>query len=52
MEEIRFDVYDEASVPLNWTKTLYETALKYEVDYLTTPYDISLIDVLEKYVSF
>ena len=33
-------------------KDSYETALKYEVDYLTTPYDISLIDVLEKYVSF
>ena len=47
-----YDVYDEASVPLTWTKTLYETALKYDVDYLTTPYDISTIELLEEYVSF
>ena len=47
-----YDVYDDASVPLAWTKSLYEKAIEHGVDYLTTPYDISTIEILEKYVSF
>lgn len=46
-----FDVYDKASLPIIWTETLRDTCESAGIDYLTTPYDISLIPILSKYVS-
>ena len=45
-----FDVYRDASLPLEWTQTLKETADSAGVDYLTAPYDLTLIELLDPYV--
>lgn len=45
-----FEVYQDASIPLDWTATLKETADKAGVDYFTAPYDLSLIDQLDPFV--
>jgi len=45
-----FEVYDDASLPIEWTESLKEACDEVEIDYLTAPYDISLIPELSKYV--
>ena len=45
-----FDVYQDASLPMEWTATLKATADEAGVDYFTAPYDLSLIEVLDPYV--
>jgi sialic acid synthase SpsE len=45
-----FDVYNEASLPMKWTQTLKETCQDAGIDYLTAPYDLSIIEELSKYV--
>ena len=46
-----YDVYDKASLPIVWTETLRDTCADAGIDYMTTPYDLSLIPVLSEYVS-
>jgi sialic acid synthase SpsE len=46
-----YDVYDKASLPILWTETLRDTCTDAGIDYMTTPYDLSLIPILSKYVS-
>ena len=46
-----FDVYDKASLPMVWTETLLSTCQDAGIDYITTPYDLSLIPILSKYVA-
>jgi len=46
-----YDVYDKASLPIAWTETLRNTCADAGIDYFTTPYDLSLIPILSKYVS-
>lgn len=46
-----YDVYDKASLPIQWTETLRDTCKDAAIDYFTTPYDLSLIPILSKYVS-
>lgn len=46
-----FDVYDKASVPLNWTKILYKTCIEANVDYFTSLYNLKDLVYLNKYVS-
>ena len=38
-----FEVYQDATTPLEWTNILRETADNAGVDYLTAPYDLDLI---------
>jgi sialic acid synthase SpsE len=45
-----FEIYQGASLPLEWTAILRETADKANVDYLTAPYDLALIKKLDKYI--
>ena len=45
-----FDSYDKVSVPLSWTEELKITCDKAGVDYFTSPYDIDIIDALDKFV--
>lgn len=45
-----FDVYDKASLPIEWTKELESTCMEAGVDYLTTPYDLNQINELSPYV--
>lgn len=46
-----FEVYQDASINLDWTKTLVETCEKAGVDFFTSPYSISLVDYIDEYVT-
>lgn len=41
-----YEVYAAASLPMEWTQTLRETCEAANIDYLTAPYDPSLLDQL------
>ena len=45
-----FQVYKEASVDLNWTETLVETCKKAKISFFTTPYSLSVVDYIDKFV--
>ena len=46
-----YEVYDDASISLEWTSKLKKACSDAGIDYFTAPYDISLIDELDKYVA-
>ena len=46
-----YDVYDDASVPLDWTPELKLYCDKIGIDFFTTPYDLDYVDYLDKFVS-
>jgi sialic acid synthase SpsE len=39
-----FDVYDAATLPIEWTEALIEECQKNKIDYFTAPYDLDYID--------
>lgn len=43
-------VYQDASVPLQWTSTLKETCDKAGICFFTSPYDLALVDHIDPYV--
>jgi len=45
-----YDVYNDASVSLNWTKTLKETCKKAKVAFFTSPYSVELVDHIDPFV--
>lgn len=45
-----FEVYQDASIPMDWTPVLKETADQAGVDYFTAPYALEFIDALDPYV--
>ena len=45
-----FDVYQEASIPFEWTPILKEECDKVGIDYFSSPYDFDAIDMLDVYV--
>ena len=45
-----FEVYRDASLPVEWTSTLKETCDQAEIDFFTAPYDLELLDELSPYV--
>lgn len=46
-----FEVYKDASLPLDWTQELFETCQKAGVDYMTTPYALDILDHLSNFVA-
>jgi len=46
-----YDVYNDASVPLDWTPELKLYCDKIGIDFFTTPYDLDYVDYLDKFVS-
>ncbi len=42
-----FEIYKDASIPTNWSSQLKLECEKAKIDYLTTPYDLDLIDELD-----
>jgi len=46
-----YEVYDDASVPLNWTPELKKYCDEIGIDFFTTPYDLDYVDYLDKFVS-
>lgn len=45
-----FDVFEEASVDLSWTKILQETCTKAGIPFFTTPYALDLVDYMDDFV--
>ncbi len=45
-----YQIYDDASLNINWTKTLSKEAKKYNVDFMTAPYDIDYVDEVYNFV--
>ncbi len=45
-----FQVYQEASIPFDWTPILKEECEKVGIHYFTSPYDFEAIDYVEPYV--
>jgi sialic acid synthase SpsE len=45
-----YEVYDDASIPFDWTPELKEQCDKVGIDYFSSPYDIEAIDMLEPYI--
>ena len=45
-----YEVYKEASLPWEWTKTLAEHAEAIGIDFFTSPYDIEAIDFVDDFV--
>lgn len=45
-----FQVYQEASIPFEWTPILKEECTRVGIDYFSAPYDFEAIDMLDPYV--
>jgi sialic acid synthase SpsE len=45
-----FEVYQDASIPFQWTPELKETCDQAGIDYFSSPYDFQAVDMLEPYV--
>lgn len=46
-----FQVYQEASIPWDWTPALKKECDKAGIDYFSAPYDLEAIDMLEPYMN-
>ncbi|MCX7121827.1 MAG: N-acetylneuraminate synthase family protein [Gammaproteobacteria bacterium] len=45
-----FDVYQDASLNLDWTPILKETCEKAGIEFLTSPYSLELVDAVDSFV--
>jgi len=45
-----FEVYDDASVPFEWTPILKDACDKHNIHYFSSPYDYEAIEMLDNYV--
>ena len=45
-----FEVYRDASVPLEWTRTLKEACDRAGIAFFTSPYDLGLVDRVDQFV--
>lgn len=48
-EKSVFEVYQDASIPFEWTPILKEECDKVGIDYFSSPYDFDAIDMLDSY---
>ncbi len=45
-----FEVFEQYETPRNWTETLVAECKKAGVQYMTTPYDVAALDLMDPYV--
>lgn len=45
-----FEVYRQASIPLEWTPELVQTCREVGIDFFTSPYDFDCVDKLDEFV--
>jgi N-acetylneuraminate synthase len=45
-----FEVYQDASIPFNWTPVLKDECDRVGIDYFSSPYDFEAVDMLTPYV--
>lgn len=46
-----FEVYQSASVPWDWTPTLVDACREAQIAFMTTPYDLETVDMLDPFLS-
>ena len=46
-----YQVYKDAQVPLKWTNKIFNYCKKKKIIFMSTPYDLNLVDHLYKYVA-
>jgi len=46
-----FEVYEDASISIDWTSTLKEKCDEVGIEYFTSPYDAQSVDAVDPYVS-
>lgn len=46
-----YDVYDDATLPLDWTEKLKEKCDEVGIEYMTSPYDVESVDRVDPYVN-
>lgn len=46
-----YDVYDDATLPLDWTEKLKEKCDEVGIEYMTSPYDVESVDKVDPYVN-
>lgn len=46
-----FKVYQDASIDFRWTKILKAQCKKYNIDFMTAPYDLDYVDKVNKFIS-
>lgn len=46
-----YDVYDDATLPLDWTEKLKEKCDEVGIEYMTSPYDVESVDMVDSYVN-
>ncbi|WP_409068648.1 N-acetylneuraminate synthase family protein [Clostridium sp. FAM 1755] len=46
-----YDVYDDASIPKEWTRRLKEKCDEVGIEYMTSPYDFESVNLVEPYVN-
>ena len=44
-----YEVYEAASLPVEWTETLWQACDEAGIDYFTAPYDLDLLEVLSRF---
>jgi sialic acid synthase SpsE len=49
-EKTVFEVYQDASIPFEWTPVLKEECDRVGIDYFSSPYDFDAVDMLDAYV--
>jgi sialic acid synthase SpsE len=49
-EKSVFEVYQDASIPFEWTPLLKEECDRVGIDYFSSPYDFEAIEMLDRYV--
>ncbi len=50
-EKSIYQTYKDAEVPLDWTVELKEHAKKTEIEYMSTPYDLDMVNMLDPYLN-
>ncbi len=45
-----YEVYKDASIPIDWTPKLKKYCDKIGIDFFTTPYDLDYLDIIDQYV--
>ncbi|MCF6292904.1 MAG: N-acetylneuraminate synthase family protein [Robiginitomaculum sp.] len=49
-KESVFEVFQKYETPRDWTEVLVQTCRDAGIEYMTTPYDLAALDIMDKYV--
>jgi N-acetylneuraminate synthase len=49
-EKSVYEIYEDATLNINWTEALVDTCRKAQIDFFTSPYALKLVDKVDPYV--